>query len=181
MNAGRREEGRVPLGRRVPLCPTSATRLPRLKGLVGAMIFAVAGFATEPCAPCHAEQIADVAAHKHGAKGVTCAVCHGASEKHRNATGAVPPDRVAAPDEVPALCGTCHTEQKKDYLTSKHAKLVLERAKVKSANCATCHGVHAMQRAEARCARCHTALPATCTTGTSCSSCHAKHTMAAKK
>ena len=145
------------------------------------LALAMAAYGAEPCAPCHNEQIADVGAHKHGAKSVTCAVCHGASEKHRNATGAAPPDRVAAPDEVPALCGTCHVEQKSAYLTSKHARLVMERAKVRSANCVTCHGVHAMQRAEARCARCHTSLPALCKAGTSCSTCHAKHSMTAKK
>ena len=137
--------------------------------------------AAEPCAPCHNEQIADVAAHKHGAKSVTCAVCHGASEKHRNSTGESPPDKVASPDEVPALCGACHTTEKKDYLTSKHAKLVMEQSKLKSPNCATCHGVHAAQKPEARCARCHTQLPASCKPEASCTSCHIRHTMAAKK
>ena len=137
--------------------------------------------AAEPCAPCHNEQIADVAAHKHSAKSVTCVVCHGPSEKHRNATGAVPPDKVAAPDEVPALCGGCHAAEKRDYLTSKHAKLVMERSRVKSANCATCHGVHAMQKAEARCARCHAQLPPSCKPGAACTSCHVRHTMITKK
>ena len=135
----------------------------------------------DPCAPCHNEQIADVAAHKHGAKQVTCVVCHGASEKHRKATGEAPPDRVAAPDEVPALCGGCHAAENKDYLISKHAKLVLEKSKVKSANCATCHGVHAKQKPEARCARCHAALPASCKPGATCNSCHVRHTMSSKQ
>ena len=145
------------------------------------MILALLLLLAEPCAPCHNEQIADVAAHKHGAKSVTCVVCHGASEKHRTATGAVPPDKVAAPDEVPALCGTCHAIEKKAYLTSKHSKLVLERSKVKSANCATCHGVHAIQKPEARCARCHAALPASCKPGATCTSCHVRHTMSSKQ
>jgi hypothetical protein len=144
-------------------------------------ILILAFLAAEPCAPCHNEQIADVASHKHAAKSVTCVVCHGTTEKHRNSNGETPPDKVAAPDEVPALCGTCHVAEKTAYLTSKHAKLVMERSKVRSANCATCHGVHAAQTPEARCARCHTPLPASCKTSVTCTSCHTKHTMAAKK
>jgi len=141
-----------------------------------AVLLAAPLFAAEPCAPCHAEQIADVAKTKHA-----CVVCHGASEKHRNSTGAVAPDRVAAPDEVPALCGTCHVAQKAAYLASKHAKLVMEHSKVKSANCATCHGVHLPQKPEMRCVRCHATLPASCKPGESCSSCHQKHTMISRR
>ena len=137
----------------------------------------------EYCAPCHAEQLGDFETHPHAAKGLSCDACHGTSVKHRTTTGGAPPDRVAAPDEVPALCGTCHPAEKKDYLTTKHATLVMSRAAAKSANCATCHGVHALRTAketQQQCLKCHTTLPASCKPESSCVSCHVPHTMKAK-
>src|SRR5258708_16938681 len=125
----------------------------------------------EYCAPCHAEQVSDLETHAHFAKGLSCDACHGQSVKHRTSTGAASPDKVAAPDEVPALCGTCHPSQKKEYLTTKHAALVMSRAAVKSANCATCHGVHSLRTAkqmQQQCVKCHTTLPASCKPETSC-------------
>ena len=138
----------------------------------------------EYCAPCHAEQVADLQTHPHFAKGLSCDACHGQSVKHRTSTGAASPDRVAAPDEVPALCGTCHPAQKKAYLTTKHAALVMERTQVKSANCATCHGVHSLRTAkqtQQQCLKCHTMLPASCKPEATCVSCHVPHTMTAKR
>jgi hypothetical protein len=138
----------------------------------------------EYCAPCHGEQVTDFQTHPHSAKGLSCDACHGESVKHRTSTGAASPDRVAAPDEVPALCGTCHPAQKKDYLTSKHAALVMSHAKVKSANCATCHGVHALRtvkQTQQQCQKCHVTLPASCKSDVSCVSCHSPHTMTAKR
>ncbi|HUQ94448.1 MAG TPA: cytochrome c3 family protein [Bryobacteraceae bacterium] len=142
------------------------------------------------CAPCHAEQLADWKTHKHFAKNVGCEVCHGASQQHRNAVGATSPDQVAAPDEVPALCGQCHSGQRKPYEASKHGKLVLARSETRAANCATCHGVHsprggaAMQR---QCDRCHATLPAACSKKVqagagklACAACHDPHTLARK-
>jgi cytochrome c3-like protein len=138
----------------------------------------------ELCSACHTAQVDDFKTHAHFAKGLSCDACHGPSVKHRTTTGNAPPDRVAAPDEVPALCGTCHATQRKDYTQSRHAKLVAERSKVRSANCATCHGVHAARKPAAiltQCARCHSSLPATCNTQSGCMSCHQKHSMLAKK
>jgi hypothetical protein len=137
----------------------------------------------EFCAPCHSEQVADFQTHPHFQKGLSCDACHGASVKHRTSTGAVPPDKVAAPDEVPALCGGCHAVEMKEYLASKHGKLVMARSKVKAANCTTCHGVHNLRTArqtQAQCQRCHAMLssahPAVAAE-TSCMSCHNKHTL----
>ena len=138
----------------------------------------------EYCAPCHAEQVGDLETHPHFAKGLSCDACHGQSVKHRTSTGAASPDRVAAPDEVPALCGTCHPAQKKEYLNTKHAALVLARSATKSANCATCHGVHSLRSAkqtQQQCQKCHTMLPASCKPEQSCASCHVPHTMTAKR
>ena len=67
--------------------------------------------------------------HAHFRKGLSCDACHGPSLKHRTSTGAVPPDRVAAPDEVLALCGGCHSIEQKEYLESKHGKLVMARSR----------------------------------------------------
>lgn len=140
------------------------------------------------CAPCHAEYAADLKTHKHAEKGITCEVCHGPSQQHRNAAGATAPDRVAAPDEVSALCGGCHSAQRKEYEPSKHGVLVLARGKTRSANCGSCHGVHSPRGAaamERQCARCHASLPEACSKPVTvasgklrCAVCHSPHTLA---
>ena len=141
----------------------------------------------EFCVACHSEQVGDFQTHPHFQKALSCDACHGPSVKHRTSTGAVAPDRVAAPDEVPALCGTCHVAQRKEYEGSKHGKLVLAQSKTRAANCVTCHGTHSLRTApqrEQQCQKCHASLPAshpaTAASG-SCFTCHAKHTLAAKK
>jgi hypothetical protein len=140
------------------------------------------------CAPCHGEYVAGLKTHKHSAKGIGCEVCHGSSQQHRNAAGATSPDRVAAPDEVPALCGGCHTAQRKQYERSKHGVLVLARSKTRAANCGTCHGVHSPRTASAmerQCVRCHASLPDACRKRVTvasgklrCGVCHSPHTLA---
>jgi hypothetical protein len=132
--------------------------------LAAALWFAAA-LAAQPvhelCSACHAEQVADFEPHPHFAKKLSCDICHGRSEKHMKAVGSAPPDRVAAPDEVPALCGTCHAPQLKEYSPTAHAKLVLARAKTKAPNCASCHGYHGPRPAKAQCSRCHMETPKT--------------------
>ena len=141
----------------------------------------------ELCAPCHTEQAADFAQHTHSKKGLSCDACHGPSVKHRMASGAASPDRVAAPDEVPALCGGCHAAEQKEFLESRHGKLVMARSKVKAAKCVTCHGVHNLRTAaqtRQQCQKCHATLaaehPAVAATA-ACMSCHSKHTLLAAK
>ena len=92
-----------------------------------------------------------------------------------------------APDEVPALCGTCHGAQQKEFLASKHGALVMARSKVKAANCATGHGLHSLRTArqtQQQCQKCHARLtsphPAVAA-AVSCMRCHAKHTLLAVK
>jgi hypothetical protein len=113
----------------------------------------------ERCSACHSEQAADFQTHTHFNKSLSCDICHGRSEKHMKAVGAAPPDRVAAPDEVPALCGPCHAGQHKDYLPTAHAKLVLARSEKRAPNCSSCHGHHAPRAAKSMCGRCHARLP----------------------
>lgn len=142
--------------------------------------------AQEQCKSCHTEHVEDFLSHKHASAKLSCEVCHGASEKHRKAVGSASPDRVAAPDEVPALCGGCHADALKVYSASKHGQAVA--AKGKAANCGTCHGVHAPRWGAAmakQCARCHADLPAACkaTPGRvnarlACAACHEQHGLA---
>lgn len=136
------------------------------------------------CQQCHTEAAADVESHPHFAKGVSCDACHGASEKHRAASGHVAPDRVAVREQVPPLCGSCHPAQRKAYDVSRHA--VLLPAGGKPAHCAACHGNHnakAARAIETTCQRCHASLPAACAAAPAraarvrCAGCHNPHSL----
>ena len=130
----------------------------------------------ELCKPCHSENTADFLNHPHAKTGLSCNTCHGDSVAHRESGGGADPDRVAAPDEVPALCGTCHDQPAANtagsvatllgqYQASKHGVFVAERSKVRAPNCATCHGAHGLRPARAiqlSCTRCHQQLPQAC-------------------
>jgi hypothetical protein len=148
------------------------------------------------CKVCHGETVQDFLSHPHSQKDLDCDTCHGASVKHRNSQGHTEPDRIAAPHEVPALCGGCHpgkasTTIEAQYSSSKHGQLVLAKAKVRAPHCGTCHGVHSVrtpQGIEAQCKRCHTQLPTSCSATpaatkfrVSCANCHEPHLFAAKK
>jgi hypothetical protein len=131
------------------------------------------------CSACHSEQVEDFLKHPHAAKALSCDACHGTSVKHRQASGGAPPDRVAGPQEVPGLCGTCHIPQKAQFDKSKHAAVLALAGRVRAPNCGTCHGVHVKNtpaQIDSRCARCHTQLPPSCKPDVRCVSCHDKHT-----
>ncbi len=134
------------------------------------------------CVRCHAAQVRDFKTHPHRGYGLNCESCHGESARHRLSKGAVPPDRVAEPEEVPALCGGCHARQLKSYSISEHAKLLFERSQAEAPNCVTCHGVHKLLTAtqtERRCLSCHSASfagPSPPVKGkVSCMHCHSPH------
>lgn len=160
-------------------------------GLVVLLLAAsMAAFGQDKCAPCHNEQIEDFKTHKHvTVAGQQCGVCHGPSDKHRESTGAVPPDRVASGPQTPALCGNCHLREKQQFERSVHGALLAgNNREVKAPNCTSCHGNHAMvswKAVETGCAKCHTKLPASCTqkprvqSRISCMGCHAWHTLQA--
>jgi hypothetical protein len=152
--------------------------------------------AHELCAVCHGETVQDFLTHPHSQKGLDCNSCHGESVKHRTSQGHSEPDRIAAPHEVPALCGRCHSGEAASsipaqYSESKHGKLVLAKSKVRAPHCGTCHGVHSVRSGkgmESQCQRCHSQLPVSCTathTGSrsavSCVRCHVPHGFAVKK
>ena len=141
----------------------------------------------ELCAPCHTGPSEDFDKHPHKAKGISCDACHGKSEEHRKAQGASPPENVAGPREVPALCGACHTSQLAAYKQSKHFA-VLEANARGTATCVRCHGNHSLRTAaatQAQCERCHDSRPAACkqppakaTAKVLCANCHVPHTLA---
>ena len=164
------------------------------------LIFGTSLFADEKtrdfCKVCHGETVQDFLSHPHSEKGLDCDTCHGESVKHRSSQGHTEPDRIAAPHEVPALCGGCHAGKgsstiQEQYSSSKHGRLVLAKSRVRSPHCGTCHGVHSVrspQGIEAQCKRCHTQLPASCTVTAastkarvSCANCHTAHLFAVKK
>ncbi len=146
----------------------------------------------ELCGVCHSEEAKDFLTHPHFQKGLECNVCHGDSTKHREAEGHTEPDKVAAPAEIPALCGACHTGKGPksivaEYSGSTHGKFVLQPSKVRAPHCGTCHGVHARREGKAietQCRRCHTTLPTSCSgkpprqAAVSCAACHNPHTLA---
>ena len=154
------------------------------------------GKTREFCKVCHSETVHDFLSHPHSEKGLDCDTCHGESVKHRSSQGHTEPDRIAAPHEVPALCGGCHTGKgittiQEQYGASRHGQLVLAKARVRAPHCGTCHGVHSVrapQAIEAQCKRCHAQLPPSCTATpastkarVSCANCHTPHLFAAKK
>jgi Cytochrome c7 and related cytochrome c len=146
----------------------------------------------ELCAVCHGETVQDSLTHPHAQKGFDCDTCHGASVKHSTSQGHAEPDRIAAPHEIPALCGDCHkgtgvASVLAQYSESRHGKLVLAKAKVRAPHCGTCHGVHNVRTGQAmenQCRRCHSQLPASCSSSdtvvsskpvVSCVRCHVPH------
>jgi hypothetical protein len=153
----------------------------------------------ELCRPCHTETTADFVSHPHAKNGLSCDTCHGESVRHRESAGGADPDRIAAPDQVPALCGGCHDRAVENaggasttllgqYQASKHGVFVAERSKVRAPHCATCHGEHGLRSARAMqlsCARCHQNLPQACSaappssgSAVICANCHQPHLFA---
>jgi hypothetical protein len=153
----------------------------------------------ELCKPCHSEITADFLSHPHAKAALSCDTCHGASVRHRESRGGADPDRVAAPDEVPALCGACHDQPADNaggggatllsqFNSSKHGVFLAERSKVRAPHCATCHGEHRLRPARAiqlSCTRCHQQLPLACSgeppsqaSAVRCANCHTAHQFA---
>src|SRR5208282_4716261 len=71
-----------------------------------------------------------------------CTACHAAITEvpHRNAPTTLAERR----RQVPALCGTCHADALKDYLSSVHGRQVTEGSNPNAAICSDCHTAHAV-------------------------------------
>ncbi len=102
----------------------------------------------------------------HAAVGIGCETCHGGNPDpavSRSVDDAMdssfkpnPFIGVPRPQEIPAFCGRCHSDpsymrqfqpdprvdQAREYLTSQHGRLLLEKGDTKVATCIDCHGVH---------------------------------------
>lgn len=88
---------------------------------------------------------------------LTCTFCHGGDNKEESEEKAHNSKdfrgKISKKD-IPALCSGCHSDIKlmklfrlntnvyNEYLTSKHAKLLMERGDEKVAVCSDCHSVH---------------------------------------
>jgi mono/diheme cytochrome c family protein len=97
------------------------------------------------CSSCHQKNgdpvVALFAPSTHAAVGVTCDRCHkgdaeaaGKAEAHRPPFVGKP-----SPEEIIAMCGSCHRAQLAQFKTSRHFP---ERAGVTRLDCVQCHGAH---------------------------------------
>lgn len=158
-----------------------------MKWLLALAALPLAAQVHEQCRACHSDQFEEFQQHKHFTAKLSCDICHGSSEKHRTASGAAPVDRVAASFEQPAVCGTCHAAQAKQYIASRHGVVTMAKSETRAAACTTCHGVHSLRTAALRlnqCQRCHASMkPAhpKVEGKADCFSCHSPHSLVAKK
>lgn len=168
----------------------SRNRQAAIRALTGPallMLFTALSAAQEPlhqvCGACHTTAAEDFRTHKHLSAGLDCSTCHGESERHRAAAGAAEPDRIAAPHQLAELCGTCHADQAKGFLSGRHGELV--QAMERGPNCGTCHDVHRVRSIPAmkrRCTNCHQERPEACAAAPAetkfkldCANCHTPH------
>ena len=83
------------------------------------------------CARCHVVQVMEWGMSGHPKAGTTCIACHGASLGHvKDERDNVKPDHIPHGAAIAALCATCHTAG-------------CPQTK-KTADCQTCHHVHAL-------------------------------------
>ena len=98
-----------------------------------------------------------------------CSDCHGA---HDILGPGDPASRTFAPN-IPATCGACHGDTTlmrrrgvkdayREYLSSIHARELLDRGNLRAPTCVSCHGVHgaappAVGDVDKVCGQCHTA------------------------
>lgn len=135
-------------------------------------------------------------------KVATCTDCHGT---HEILAARDPMSRVYVTN-IPRTCGGCHGDSTlvrerglkdvyREYLSSVHAKQLLDAGNLHSPTCVSCHGVHGAAPSEIAdvnkvCGRCHTPerryfLAGPHASGMSrrqmaeCSSCHGDHAIAA--
>ena len=109
----------------------------------------------------------------HAKSGVGCEACHGGNAEtpdpvkaHQGVLSSKDKNSKIYFQNVPATCGTCHTEELKEFETSAHYKMLLRTGK--GPNCLTCHGAMA------------TTILSYSDWDKTCSLCHGKPTQAAK-
>ena len=147
------------------------------------------------CGVCHSEIAQDFTTHPHFENGLECDSCHGESLGHRRAEGHSPPDRLATAEEIPELCGACHSGEgretiQQEFLEGAHGRILASEINARVPHCGTCHGIHRQRSArgiELACRRCHDSLPQACASNgaskspVSCAGCHEPHRFPAVK
>jgi len=100
------------------------------------------------CYVCHIPFVKEELAKVHLAEGISCAQCHGLSDKHANDEniGATKPDITFRRDQIDAGCEKCHTTH--DAPASKVLARFAERklSLQTPAVCTDCHGTHKIDR-----------------------------------
>jgi cytochrome b subunit of formate dehydrogenase len=78
----------------------------------------------------------------HG-KILQCVNCHQSITQvpHTN----IAKNRTEWRQSIPGMCGTCHAEQKDQYLTSVHGNEVMRNSNPRAAICSDCHTAHAIE------------------------------------
>jgi len=96
------------------------------------------------CYVCHIPFVKEELAKTHLAEGISCAKCHGLSDKHANDedVGATKPDITFRREQVDASCQKCHTTH--DAPATKVLARFAERklSLQTEAICTDCHGQH---------------------------------------
>ena len=100
------------------------------------------------CYVCHMTFVKEEMAKVHLADGISCAKCHGLSDKHANDEniGATKPDIVFSRDKVDKSCEECHDTHDapatKVLARFSERKLSLQKPVI----CTDCHGTHKIDR-----------------------------------
>jgi hypothetical protein len=100
------------------------------------------------CYVCHIPFVKEELAKVHLAEGISCAQCHGLSDKHANDEniGATKPDITFRRDQVDAGCEKCHTthDAPATQVLARFGerKLSLQTSVI----CTDCHGHHKIDR-----------------------------------
>ena len=100
------------------------------------------------CYVCHIPFVKEELAKVHLAEGISCAQCHGLSDKHANDenVGATKPDITFRRDQVDAGCEKCHTthDAPATQVLARFGerKLSLQTSVI----CTDCHGHHKIDR-----------------------------------
>jgi predicted CXXCH cytochrome family protein len=100
------------------------------------------------CYVCHIPFVKEELAKVHLAEGISCAKCHGLSDKHANDEniGATKPDITFPREQVDAGCEKCH-ETHDAPATKVLARFVQRKLSLQTAAiCTDCHGAHKIDR-----------------------------------